>query len=491
METQPLLPTRPKFRWTIVLVLSALMIAVTATSELTWPFINQLIVDIGAAPDPKSVGFYSGLIETVASFFGFVTIFPGSVVADQWGRKSVIYGALLGTAVGQMLFGMSSTLFGLIACRSIVYALGPQLAWSTTVTVLGDLADNGSHGAAFSAVNASYRLGKAVNYLILWPGPIFAVLFAHPAVRFSWFNSAVWKNHPYALPCFGGAVLCFGGVFMIAYYLPETAPGMHHVDKLDEQLEDGYSSTTLTGIKGSESTIATIQDETTPPQLLPAGLEPIAHLAAAPAPAKIFTPHIIQLLVSSWIMYFISISFSTLFPLWAFTPVSSGGLGASENIIGVYISVRAVVHFVSLVPFAYCESRFGVYKLYAYSLSAHAIATTLSFPLLNLMVRTPSVSSLWVNSAMIVQFILSGLGNYCTTCMVMMMNQAAPSTQTLSQLVGLSQTVLGIGQCMAPIITLSTFESSIKSEFLEGNIVWVFFRTRVGPFFDSEGTNPR
>ncbi|KAG8770465.1 hypothetical protein FRC12_004234 [Ceratobasidium sp. 428] len=56
----------------------------------------------------------------------------------------------------------------------------------------------------------------------------------------------------------------------------------------------------------------------------------------------------------------------------------------------------------------------------------------------------------------------------------MMMNQAAPSTQALSQLVGISQTVLGIGQCMAPIITLSMFEFSIKSEFLEGNIVWVF-----------------
>ncbi|KAG8770466.1 hypothetical protein FRC12_004235 [Ceratobasidium sp. 428] len=248
-----------------------------------------------------------------------------------------------------MLFGMSSTLFGLIACRSIVYALGPQLAWSTTVTVLGDLADNGNHGAAFSAVNASYRLGQLISEserackpqsLTLRPGPIFAALFAHPAVRFSWFNSAVWKAHPYALPCFGGAALCFGGLFMIAYYLPETAPGLCRVDKLDEQLEDGYSSIAppLTGIKSSEPTIATIQDETTPPQLLPAGLEPIAHLAAAPAPAKIFTSHIIQLLVSSWIMYFISISFSTLFPLWAFTPISSGGLGASENIIGVYIS---------------------------------------------------------------------------------------------------------------------------------------------------------
>ncbi|KAG9083948.1 hypothetical protein FS749_005612 [Ceratobasidium sp. UAMH 11750] len=136
------------------------MVVVTAGSELTWPFINQLIVDIGVAPNPESVGFYSGLIETVASFFGFAMIFPGSVVADLWGRKAVIYGALLGVAIGQTFFGMSRTLFGLIACRSIVYALGPQLAWSTTVTVLGDLADDGNSGAALSAVNAAYRIGK-------------------------------------------------------------------------------------------------------------------------------------------------------------------------------------------------------------------------------------------------------------------------------------------------------------------------------------------
>jgi MFS family permease len=100
------------------------------------------------------------LKETVASFCSFATIMPGSVAADRWGRKVVMCGALLGTAVGQAFFGASSTLLGLIVSKSIGYALGPQLAWSATVTILGDLSDDGNRGAAFSTVNASYRVGE-------------------------------------------------------------------------------------------------------------------------------------------------------------------------------------------------------------------------------------------------------------------------------------------------------------------------------------------
>ncbi|KAG9083947.1 hypothetical protein FS749_005611 [Ceratobasidium sp. UAMH 11750] len=262
---------------------------------------------------------------------------------------------------------------------------------------------------------------------------------------------------------------------MVAWCLPETAPGMQHIGKIDEQLEDGYGSTTppLKNLGNPRPAVTTAQDMPIS-EMVSATLEPAVHLASSPLQPAPFTPRVVQILISSWIMYFISISFSALFPLWAFTPISSGGLGASENTIGTYISVRAVVHFLALVPFAYCESRLGVYRLYAYSLSIHGLATTLSFPLLNLMVRTPGVSPVWVNLVVGVHFIVVGFGNYCTTCVAMMVNQAAPSPQALSQLVGISQSILAIGQCMAPVITLSIFEFSIKSGILQGNVVWMF-----------------
>ncbi|QRV87459.1 major facilitator superfamily transporter [Ceratobasidium sp. AG-Ba] len=487
VEAHSLLSSKPKFRWTFVIVLSALMIAVTATSELTWPFINQMIVDIGAAPNPQSVGFYSGLIETVASFFGFATIFPGSVVADWYGRKTVIYAALLGTAIGQAFFGLSNTLFGLIACRSIIYALGPQLAWSATVTVLGDLSDDGSHGAAISAVNASYRLGQGIftknqisancNVLRILGqliSPIFSAALAHPASRYKWFNLPFWKDHPYALPCLAGSTLCLGGVYMIECCLVETAPVRNDTSGV-ECPKASYGSTNPTNnFETAPAAMAIAQDEAAPPQMLPATLEPVAHQAAYHPGVVWYSPRIIQLLLSSWIMYFITISFSALFPLWAFTPITNGGLGASENTIGIYISARAIIQFLLLGPFAYFENWFGATRLYAYSLSVYALSSALSFPLLNLMARSPDMNVFWINTALGAHFILSGLGNYCTSCMVMMMNQAAPSPQALSQLVGISQSVLGIGQCMAPIVTLSVFEFSIKSDVLNGNVVWVF-----------------
>lgn len=95
---------------------------------------------------------------------------PGSFAADRWGRKAVLCSSLVGTAIGLAFFGVSSTLPALIVCRSIGYALGPQLQWSTTVTMLGDVADASNQGIAFSAVNASYRIGERM--LFYWTGVV-------------------------------------------------------------------------------------------------------------------------------------------------------------------------------------------------------------------------------------------------------------------------------------------------------------------------------
>ncbi|CAE6485596.1 unnamed protein product [Rhizoctonia solani] len=455
-ENVPLLPSRTKFSWSIVILLSIYTAIVNGASELVWPFINQLILGAGIAPDEKSVGFYSGLIETVASCFSFAGVMPGSFAADRWGRKVVLCSALIGTSVGLILFGVSKTLTSLIFFRCVGYALGPQLGWATTVTILGDVSDPTNRGIAFSAANAAYRVGQLFS-------PIFASTLAHPKTRYRWFQSDFWERYPYALPCWAGAMTCIVALCITVCCLPETAPSMFEVTRSSH-------AKYLT----SDLTPAHIDDETAPVRMVPATMEPVSHHLTERPGVAIFTPHVIQLLISSWIMYFMIAGLFTLFPLWAFTPVSSGGLGASEVAIGSFISARAVAHFVVLIPFAYFETRLGVYRLYAYSLAVFTVSGAVAFPLLNALAQWDGITSFRFNLAIIIYFILGGAGNYCTTCMIIMINQAAPTPHDLAQLVGISQSVLMLGQCMAPIIVLSIFELSIKSELLGGNIIWVF-----------------
>ena len=40
--------------------------------EIIFPFVNQMIVEIGVVDDPEQVGFYSGLIESIFSCMSFI-----------------------------------------------------------------------------------------------------------------------------------------------------------------------------------------------------------------------------------------------------------------------------------------------------------------------------------------------------------------------------------------------------------------------------------
>ncbi|KAJ1308445.1 hypothetical protein OPQ81_004149 [Rhizoctonia solani] len=465
-ENAPLLPAKTRFNWTMVGALFIYTAVANGASELVWPFINPLILSVGIAPDEKSVGFYSGIIETIASCCSFATIMPGSFAADRWGRKIVLCSTLIGTSIGLAFFGVSKTLSSLIFFRCIGYALGPQLGWATSVTILGDVSDSSNRGVALSAVNAAYRVGQLFS-------PIFASTLAHPNTRYKWFQSDFWEHHPYALPCWAGAATCMVALFITVCCIPETAPSI--VDhKLGECLEGAITQSSPPKYLRPDPEPLHIEDETAPVQMIAATMGPVAHILAGQPEVGIFTPHITQLLLSSWIMYFITMGFFALFPLWAFTPISSGGLGASEVAIGSFISARAIAQFVVLIPFAYFETRLGVYRLYAYSLTIFTVSGAIAPPLLSVLAIWDGITSLRFNVAIVAYFILGGAGNYCTTCMIIMINQAAPTPHDLAQLVGISQSVLMLGQCMAPIVVLSIFELSINSELLGGNIIWVF-----------------
>jgi acid phosphatase family membrane protein YuiD len=100
------------------------------------------------------------------------------------------------------------------------------------------------------------------------------------------------------------------------------------------------------------------------------------------------------------------VGFFSLFPLWAFTPISSGGLGASEIVIGSFISARATAQFVVLIPFAYFETRLGVYRLYAYSVAIFTVSSAIGFPLLNALAQVKGMNSPQFSLAIIIYFIL-------------------------------------------------------------------------------------
>ena len=80
-----------------------------------------------------------------------------------------------------------------------------------------------------------------------------------------------------------------------------------------------------------------------------------------------------------------------IYPLWAFTAINKGGLGAPESSIGLQLSLRGLLHVLTMVVYAPIEKRLGLYRLYAWAM-AMWILSTLCYPLLNLWARVNSSS---------------------------------------------------------------------------------------------------
>lgn len=123
---------------------------------------------------------------------------------------------------------------------------------------------------------------------------------------------------------------------------------------------------------------------------------------------SVLTPTTIPIMITSFAMAFLAgksaritllHAFTKLFtaalfaiyPLWAFTAINKGGLGAPESSIGLQLSLRGLLHVLTMAVYAPIEKRLGTYRLYAWAM-AMWILSTLCYPLLNLWARINSSS---------------------------------------------------------------------------------------------------
>lgn len=127
------------------------------------------------------------------------------------------------------------------------------------------------------------------------------------------------------------------------------------------------------------------------------------------------TPRVFSVLTSIFIMTFVSEIIFALYPLFAFTPILSGGLGLSEAQIGAHMAVRSAFNIIIL--FAYtpiCTRLGGPVRSYKAGMLMWPLAV-ICLPVLNVLARTgPEVAGVgtWTfDGAALVFFAFWSLGN--------------------------------------------------------------------------------
>ena len=99
------------------------------------------------------------------------------------------------------------------------------------------------------------------------------------------------------------------------------------------------------------------------------------------------TSHVVAVITSTFFMTVMSETFFALYPLYAFTPLASGGLGLSEAEIGADMAFRALLIIFIITVSSPIQRRFGALKTYQVGMIMWP-ASIVFLPILNWMART-------------------------------------------------------------------------------------------------------
>src|SRR6185295_3587178 len=148
---------------------------------------------IGATPSQLAwvVGIYSLLQLVCAPLFG--------QLSDRIGRKRVLAGSILGTAIGFLVLGSATTIWMLLLGRMIDGASGANI--STAMACIADVTTKENRSRNMGLVGAAFGLGFVI-------GPALGGVLGH-------YISA-------GAPFFFAAGLAFLNAFLVFVRLPET-----------------------------------------------------------------------------------------------------------------------------------------------------------------------------------------------------------------------------------------------------------------------------
>ncbi|CAE6477419.1 unnamed protein product [Rhizoctonia solani] len=469
----------PMGKFSILLMLNAVF---PLAFEVVYPFVNAMIVEIGVTDDPERVGFYSGLVESIFSLMGFIMILPCGYLSDRFGRKPVILLGFAGLAVSMVSFGLSKTLTGMIASRCIGGGLGAS--WAAIKVMTGEMTDRSNQDLAFSLLSVTYRLGQITGLPL-------GGLLAHPEERFSWFRTPFWAEYPYLLPCLAGAAFAVLSLLPGVIFIEETLPSKRKQRRKANKRTPSYGSTDSS--ISSTSTLVSPEE-----QSLLYSCEPDIECAKKTNKPQsswrsVLTPAILSLLVNNALMCFSSEMIFSIFPLFAYTPIISGGLGMSEAKIGTAMAIRSLVQIVLMLGYSRVIRKIGALGIYKIGMIFWILAV-LYFPLLNWVARTQSLGteSLTFQVYLFGFYIIWSIGGFCWTSSASLVNNAAPSAEALSLTTGISQMTLVLPQAVSPALGNSLFAASVHQNILGGYLIWIVMlaMTVAGWFHSLALTNP-
>ncbi|THH06664.1 hypothetical protein EW145_g3938 [Phellinidium pouzarii] len=336
-----------------------LQLAEPLTSQVIYPFVPQLIREIGITHgDETKVGYYVGMMQSIFFATQALTVFHWSRISDCVGRKPVILIGLFGLSLSMYCFGISRSFAGLVVSRSLSGALNGNIG--VIKSLMGEMTDSTNVARAFAYQPIAWSSGATI-------GPLIGGALSHPADRFP--NVFGGSEYPYALPCAIPATFSVVAWIVTFLFLKETN-------------QTGFSFRSLFSFRF----FFWHARPTTPTLKLNSDL-PAEDLPSAPALRTLFTPPVLLSTTVYALLSFIDIAYRAIQPVFYSTPRSLGGLGLQPHDIGSALALLGIANGVfSVAFFARLIKRWGTRLTYLIGI-ASAVPIFILFPVISAVVR--------------------------------------------------------------------------------------------------------
>lgn len=222
--------------YTQILLLCYASLAEPVAYFSIFPFINAMIESTGGIPE-SSVGFYSGLIESLFSLVQMVLMIFYGRMSDRLGRKPILVFSLCGVSIATALFGMSKTLWQMIMFRCLAGVFAGSVV--TIRTMLSENTGKKTQGRAFAWYMFTRNLG-------IFLGPLVGGGLANPADQFpgTFGDVQFFVDYPYALPTFVAGAICMTGTLSSLFFLKEVCHlsqhMLYHANNLSDTPPNSY-----------------------------------------------------------------------------------------------------------------------------------------------------------------------------------------------------------------------------------------------------------
>ncbi|RXK42403.1 hypothetical protein M231_00393 [Tremella mesenterica] len=431
-ERSPLLPDKketitplPKLQLSLICFLR---VTEPIAFVVCFPFVNQMLLDLGVVSDPKKAGFYAGLIESLFSVAQLLTVYHWGRMSDSIGRKPVVIIGCLGATVSGIAFGFSRSFVAMIATRTFAGLANGNVV--IVKSMLAEITDDTNKSRAFGYFPLCYSLGTIIASFI--GGTLSNLGIKNPSIG----KSYPWiLTFPYLIPCIIASLFPLLSGILSFFLLNETLPKETKIKPI------------------SDPSISIRQEE---------------HHASASELIK--RSEVRMMLFNFGLLALQATALVGLLPLYCFTPIFDGGLGFNETGIGEALSIRAICTvFVQIFTFPWLQRKIGTIRLYKI-LSTMYIPCFLMLPILNILARLDQGVLVWIG--LFVSLLLGSIANMAFSCNLIMVNDLAPNRHSLGAINGLAQVVASAMRAVGPGAASTLFALSVDRHALGGNLIW-------------------